>query len=85
MDLCRRKQLTHNLQVHIVVIYHKNMCIRRLEALSVTFPLMGMGPGSKGKCSKLLIIYNILLQHDDKCRPLGIYAVDADLAAHQFH
>ena len=44
LDFCLRKQLAHHHQVHIVVIHHKDMGIRRFKALAVGFSLMDLCP-----------------------------------------
>ncbi len=61
------------------------MGIRRLKALLILLALMNLGPGSQCKGSKLLVIHNILLQHNNKRRTLGVDTVDTDLTAHQLH
>ena len=61
------------------------MGVRRLEALPVRLPLTRPRPGGQGKRPQFLFVHNVLIQHNDKLRPLGIDAVHADLSAHQLH
>ena len=85
MDLRIRQQPADHHQIHVVVIHHQDVGVRRLEALPVLLPLTNPGTGGQGEGPQLLFIHNILLQGDDEGRALGIDAVYADLTAHQLH
>ena len=83
--LCSGKQLTHHHQVHVVIVHDKDTGIRGFKALLILLTLVQLCAGGKRKHPQLLIIHNILFQHDDKRRTFCIHAVDADFAAHQMH
>ena len=85
LDLGLQQQLGHHHQVHVVIVHHQDVGVRRLEALAVGLPVAGPGPGGQGEGPKGLLVDDVLVQRDDEGGPLGIDAVHADLAAHQLH
>ena len=85
LNLCLRQQLADHHQVHIVVVHHEDVGVRRLEALPVGLPLVGPGAGGQREGPQGLFVDDVLVQGHDELRALGVDAVDADLAAHQLH
>ena len=66
LDFCLRKQLADHHQIHIIVIHHEDVRIRRLKALTVRFAFTVPHPGGQRKRPQLLLINDILIQCNDK-------------------
>ena len=66
LNLGLRQQLGDDHQVHVVVVHHEDVGVRRLKALLVGFAVVCPGPGGQREGSKLLIAQNVLVQPDDK-------------------